>query len=239
MPTTPQRAAGWRIEPPVSVPRESGAMAAATAAAEPPLEPPGRARDPTGCASGREPSSPSRSPWRTRPCSSLPSSTAASASQRRTTVAVYGGRSPWRTRERPPWSGRRRCRAGPGAVVLSTRPVLVRSRRRGPRRRTSARRRRATTLTSPAIPSMTSIAPSGRGNAQRLEAIDERVERVGEQERQEERDEDAAQQVRERRARARRARKIDLPAEARPGLLRRPRHRPSHAAQVGESVLRA
>ena len=37
----PHRAAGWRIEPPVSVPRASGASQAATAAAEPPLEPPG------------------------------------------------------------------------------------------------------------------------------------------------------------------------------------------------------
>ena len=41
MPTTPQRAAGWRIEPPVSEPSASGTMPAATAAAEPPEEPPG------------------------------------------------------------------------------------------------------------------------------------------------------------------------------------------------------
>ena len=47
MPTMPHSAAGWRIEPPVSVPSESGANPAATAAAEPPLEPPGtRARIP-------------------------------------------------------------------------------------------------------------------------------------------------------------------------------------------------
>ena len=41
MPTVPVKAAGWRIEPPVSVavaPRQSRA---ATAAAEPPEEPPG------------------------------------------------------------------------------------------------------------------------------------------------------------------------------------------------------
>src|SRR5215510_843095 len=41
MPTVPVKAAGWRIEPPVSVavaPRQS---LAATAAAEPPEEPPG------------------------------------------------------------------------------------------------------------------------------------------------------------------------------------------------------
>ena len=41
MPTTPQKDAGWRIDPPVSVPVEASAMPAATAAAEPPEEPPG------------------------------------------------------------------------------------------------------------------------------------------------------------------------------------------------------
>ena len=41
IPTTPQSAAGWRIDPPVSVPSESGAKPAATAAAEPPDDPPG------------------------------------------------------------------------------------------------------------------------------------------------------------------------------------------------------
>jgi hypothetical protein len=40
-PTTPQKDAGWRIEPPVSVPRVAMAMPAAIAAAEPPLDPPG------------------------------------------------------------------------------------------------------------------------------------------------------------------------------------------------------
>ena len=37
----PVSAAGWRIEPPVSVPVAAGARRAATAAAEPPEEPPG------------------------------------------------------------------------------------------------------------------------------------------------------------------------------------------------------
>ena len=41
MPTTPESAPGWRIEPPVSVPRPNTAWPAATAAAEPPEEPPG------------------------------------------------------------------------------------------------------------------------------------------------------------------------------------------------------
>ena len=41
MPTTPQSEAGWRMEPPVSEPRETVTSPAATAAAEPPEEPPG------------------------------------------------------------------------------------------------------------------------------------------------------------------------------------------------------
>src|SRR3954452_9480115 len=41
MPTVPVTAPGWRIAPPVSVPMASGASKAATAAAEPPPEPPG------------------------------------------------------------------------------------------------------------------------------------------------------------------------------------------------------
>src|SRR5918912_3106642 len=53
MPTVPVNAAGWRMEPPVSVavaPRQSRA---ATAAAEPPDEPPG-----TRCAPSTAPSGP-------------------------------------------------------------------------------------------------------------------------------------------------------------------------------------
>ncbi len=41
MPTVPVKAAGWRIEPPVSVPVAPRHRLAATAAAEPPDEPPG------------------------------------------------------------------------------------------------------------------------------------------------------------------------------------------------------
>ena len=41
MPVTPVKLAGWRIEPPVSVPVAAGTSCAATAAAEPPDEPPG------------------------------------------------------------------------------------------------------------------------------------------------------------------------------------------------------
>ena len=41
MPVMPQKLAGWRIEPPVSVPVAAGTSRAATAAALPPDEPPG------------------------------------------------------------------------------------------------------------------------------------------------------------------------------------------------------
>ena len=41
MPQTPDNAAGWRIEPPVSVPVAAGTNLAATAADEPPELPPG------------------------------------------------------------------------------------------------------------------------------------------------------------------------------------------------------
>ena len=41
MPVIPHSAAGWRIDPPVSVPVAPGASRAATAAAEPPDDPPG------------------------------------------------------------------------------------------------------------------------------------------------------------------------------------------------------
>src|SRR5579862_5504623 len=41
MPQTPENAAGWRIEPPVSVPVAALTRRAATAAAEPPELPPG------------------------------------------------------------------------------------------------------------------------------------------------------------------------------------------------------
>ena len=40
-PTRPQQAAGMRMEPPPSLPAAMGTMPAATAAAAPPLEPPG------------------------------------------------------------------------------------------------------------------------------------------------------------------------------------------------------
>ncbi len=52
IPTIPHSAAGCRIEPPVSVPIESGVWNAATDAAEPPDEPPGTRSRSHGLAVG-------------------------------------------------------------------------------------------------------------------------------------------------------------------------------------------
>ena len=51
-PTIPHSAAGWRIEPPVSVPIAHGAAPAATAAALPPEEPPGTRERSHGLSTG-------------------------------------------------------------------------------------------------------------------------------------------------------------------------------------------
>src|SRR5690554_1209346 len=51
-PTTPQSAAGWRIDPPVSDPRAMGTAPPATTAADPPLEPPGVLSDAHGLCTG-------------------------------------------------------------------------------------------------------------------------------------------------------------------------------------------
>src|SRR5690242_13478190 len=61
MPTVPVKAAGWRIEPPVSVAVAPRHSRAATAAAEPPEEPPG-----TRCAPSIAPLAlaPTFEPWR-------------------------------------------------------------------------------------------------------------------------------------------------------------------------------
>ena len=51
-PTTPHSDAGWRTEPPVSVPRAHTASPAATAAADPPEDPPGTVSRPHGLCTG-------------------------------------------------------------------------------------------------------------------------------------------------------------------------------------------
>src|SRR4051812_34748939 len=96
MPTRPVTAAGWRIEPPVSVPVASGASYAATAGDEPPDEPPGildRSQGlwvvPNALFSVEEPIANSSMlvlPRMTRPASR----------SRAVMVASYGGRQPSR-----------------------------------------------------------------------------------------------------------------------------------------------
>src|ERR1041385_8202435 len=51
-PTTPQKDAGWRTEPPVSEPSATTAVPCATTAADPPLEPPGTRSRATGLRTG-------------------------------------------------------------------------------------------------------------------------------------------------------------------------------------------
>ena len=66
-PTTPHSAAGWRIDPPVSEPSASGVMPAATATADPPLDPPGNSiQRPRDSATGRTLNSRSTSPSQIR-----------------------------------------------------------------------------------------------------------------------------------------------------------------------------
>ena len=87
----PHSAAGWRIDPPVSVPSDSGAWHPATAAALPPLEPPGMRSTSHGL----------RVPWNAlfsvdEPIANssmfvLPNTTASAAFSRSTASASYGG----------------------------------------------------------------------------------------------------------------------------------------------------
>ena len=92
-----------------------------------------RARDPTGCASGRRPSSRSTSPSRTRPCSSCrarPDPRPRSGAPRSPCTAAGSPRA----RASRPSSARRGCRAGPcrrsARRRCRVRPSLSRARAR-------------------------------------------------------------------------------------------------------------
>src|SRR5580704_3758464 len=104
MPTMPVKAAGWRIEPPVSVPRAPGHSCAATAAAEPPEEPPGTicASEPRrrhGETTGPHCELSFDEPMANSSLLSLPISTAPSRHRFAVTVDSYGGTKLWRMRE--------------------------------------------------------------------------------------------------------------------------------------------
>ena len=91
-PTRPQREAGWRTDPPVSVPIDQGASPPATAAAEPPEEPPGTRPASHGFTTSPNAEFSFEEPIANSSMFVLPSIGAPAAARRSTTVAVYGGR---------------------------------------------------------------------------------------------------------------------------------------------------
>src|SRR5207248_565409 len=88
----PQSAAGWRIEPPVSVPIAQGARPPATAAAEPPLEPPGTRARSHGLRVVWKPLFSVELPIANSSRFVFPTSTAPASRSRLQAVASYGGR---------------------------------------------------------------------------------------------------------------------------------------------------
>ena len=100
MPVTPQKEAGWRIEPPVSVPVAAGTRRAATATALPPEEPPGMRARSQGLRTGTAWSKPTAGtatfsldePIANSSQLSLPRVTAPASASLRTTVASKGER---------------------------------------------------------------------------------------------------------------------------------------------------
>ena len=88
MPTTPHRAAGWRMEPPVSEPRPRDAKPAATAAALPPDDPPGTRVGSCGCFVGPKAEFSVELPMANSSRLVLPMGMAPAATSRSTTVAV-------------------------------------------------------------------------------------------------------------------------------------------------------
>src|SRR5256884_6988492 len=90
IPTTPQKAAGWRTEPPVSVPKEPAASPPATAAAEPPDEPPGTRARSHGLRVSWKAECSVDEPIANSSMLVLPRLTAPAASSRSITVASYG-----------------------------------------------------------------------------------------------------------------------------------------------------
>ncbi len=87
----PHSAAGWRTEPPVSEPSATGTMRAATAAADPPEEPPGTRSVSQGFLTGPNAEFSFDEPIANSSQFVLPTTTAPAAFSRSTTVASYGG----------------------------------------------------------------------------------------------------------------------------------------------------
>src|SRR5512143_3362677 len=96
MPTTPQREAGWRIEPPVSVPTPAKHRPAATAAAVPPEDPPGILSGAQGLRDGPNREVSVEDPIANSSMFCFPRRTAPEAAIFSVTAASYGGRKPER-----------------------------------------------------------------------------------------------------------------------------------------------
>src|SRR6266849_4986771 len=90
MPVMPHNAAGWRMEPPVSVPVAAGDSRAATAAAEPPELPPGTAFTSQGFFTGPKYEVSLEEPIANSSILVLPSNTAPASLNLRIVVASYG-----------------------------------------------------------------------------------------------------------------------------------------------------
>src|SRR4051812_4206987 len=95
----PVTAAGCRIEPPVSVPIAHGASPPATAADEPPEEPPGIRLGSQGLLVAPYAEFSVEEPIANSSMLVLPSSTVPASCSRAATVASYGGRQPSRIRD--------------------------------------------------------------------------------------------------------------------------------------------
>src|ERR1017187_5665065 len=93
-PTTPERAAGCRIEPPVSVPSEYGTEPAATVAALPPLLPPGTRSMSHGLPTGPYAEFSIDDPIANSSQLVFPIHTAPASNNRCTAGPVYGGLNP-------------------------------------------------------------------------------------------------------------------------------------------------
>src|SRR3954454_21884254 len=87
------------MEPPVSEPSASGAKPAATAAAEPPLDPPGTRVRSCGLRVGPKAEFSVDEPIANSSRFVFATATAPAPIMRSTTVAVYGGRQPSRIRD--------------------------------------------------------------------------------------------------------------------------------------------
>src|SRR5436309_5847074 len=96
---TPQSEAGWRTDPPVSEPSATGVIRAATAAADPPLDPPGVRSSAHGLCVGPNAEFSVDDPIANSSQFVLPTKTAPARSRRVTTVASYGGTNDSRIRD--------------------------------------------------------------------------------------------------------------------------------------------